>query len=529
MKKLLLTILFITQLFATDYYVDKNATGSNNGTSWTNAWESFADISWGSINPGDFVYISGGADSTIYYEELATPAGFKGTAANFISIFAGRNSPSPSGHSGRVIIDGQDAIGECVLVGANSSTSTGYLHFKGFELRNATSGFEVEGRATNVIVDSMYIYDWSDLAGVFFRGDGYASFYGNDSITVRNCIIISHLTKGTQTDGIYWGGATNTVIHNNYVRMRSQHPTAHVDCLQSIYSEGALIYNNILINDSVYSPEGGGMPFIVRSGDVSGDSLPMIVYNNFCYMGGIWLDGANKGYVFNTHPGDNAQGRPPTFIFHNTIIANGPGLAGVNLDYFSEDGRGVFLNNLVANFGDGLGVYEWRWNFGVAQAVYVDSIRNNLFWREFEGVDTEFNLLAGNPGTFTGNGVTWDSASWAGWVGTLGGTGVNSDPLLVNSIGNEPDQGVLDGQLQAGSPAIDQGEDLTYLINFIYTTYGITIEWKDINGVARDATPTIGAWEYSAATSAPKILGVTGAGKVNGVTGAIKINGVTGE
>ena len=63
----------------TDHYVDKNASGSNNGTSWTDAWESFAAIVWSSLEPGDILYISGGTDSTIYYETLHIPA-IKGTA-----------------------------------------------------------------------------------------------------------------------------------------------------------------------------------------------------------------------------------------------------------------------------------------------------------------------------------------------------------------------------------------------------------------------------------------------------------------
>ena len=53
------------------HYVDKNASGQNNGTSWRNAWESFSDIEWDQIQPGDTIFISGGKDSTIYYETLA--------------------------------------------------------------------------------------------------------------------------------------------------------------------------------------------------------------------------------------------------------------------------------------------------------------------------------------------------------------------------------------------------------------------------------------------------------------------------
>ncbi|MCK7528674.1 MAG: hypothetical protein MZV64_69515 [Ignavibacteriales bacterium] len=67
---LILAILINNIAYPSNYYVNKNASGQNNGTSWANAWESFSAINWSSINPGDVVYISGGSDSTFYYEEL---------------------------------------------------------------------------------------------------------------------------------------------------------------------------------------------------------------------------------------------------------------------------------------------------------------------------------------------------------------------------------------------------------------------------------------------------------------------------
>ena len=47
-------------------YVYKNASGLNNGSSWTDAYEKFSDIDWNFILPGDTVLISGGVDSTVY-------------------------------------------------------------------------------------------------------------------------------------------------------------------------------------------------------------------------------------------------------------------------------------------------------------------------------------------------------------------------------------------------------------------------------------------------------------------------------
>ena len=58
-----ISVLFLflcTIAYPSDYYVNKNASGQNNGTSWANAWQSFSDINWSLIQPGDVVYISGG-------------------------------------------------------------------------------------------------------------------------------------------------------------------------------------------------------------------------------------------------------------------------------------------------------------------------------------------------------------------------------------------------------------------------------------------------------------------------------------
>ncbi|NNL20406.1 MAG: T9SS type A sorting domain-containing protein, partial [Ignavibacteriaceae bacterium] len=74
------------------------------------------------------------------------------------------------------------------------------------------------------------------------------------------------------------------------------------------------------------------------------------------------------------------------------------------------------------------------------------------------------------------------------------GTGVNGDPLFVDKIGHIADQGTLDGELQAGSPAINQGENIQAIIE------AMGLPWTDINGNPRDSSPDIGAYEseYSA-------------------------------
>ena len=514
MIKRLLTIVYAIalilalsyNLFATNWYCDGALTGTDNGgTSWADAWESFAEINWASLNPGDTLFISGGTDSLIYNEVLDL-AGVLGTAGNQITIIAGKYSPSPSGHSGRAIIDGQDSDVRNIYLGSDGGEdSTNYVTIKGLECRGgALSAIELEALANVILIDSCYLYNFGGLAGVFARGLGQTSTCdGIDSLMIRNCRIISYDLHDGETDGIYLDACTNTFIYNNYIHIPNQDSLSHVDCIQRQWSRGKLvIVNNVLINDSVYSPQGGGMPIIVRASDF-GEHDPVIIYNNYCYMGGPWMPGAFEGKVFNLHSGDQPTYEPPpTFVLHNTIISNGPKQTAADLEYFGQnnDGKGVFHNNIVSRFySDAPNYAKAFWGVGASVApVDADSVKNNLFYSEGEGV-----MFSGD---FTNGSTTNNGFNWAYWTGTLGGTGVgNSDPLFINNIGYEPDQSVLRGYLQSNSPAIDAGLDAEWYIDYLNNTYNLegdwALEWADIDGNPRDNTPTIGAYEYSAAAT----------------------------
>jgi hypothetical protein len=94
-RLLLILFLLALPLMADTFYVDSDATGANDGTSWADAWTEMDQISWGAgagqVGPGDTVYVSGGSYST------ALRIDEKGTAANPIQILAaqeeGHNDP----------------------------------------------------------------------------------------------------------------------------------------------------------------------------------------------------------------------------------------------------------------------------------------------------------------------------------------------------------------------------------------------------------------------------------------------------
>lgn len=505
---LLLLIIFqcTTKTFPSNYYVDKNASGRNNGISWAHAWQSFADINWNMIHPGDTIYISGGTDSTIYYETLAPKC--RGTEQNRITIIAGKYAPNPTGHSGRVIIDGQsETRHESILFDDYSGTSPAYVTVKGFECRQGTAGvnFNIDsapGVCKGNILDSLSIYDWYDLAGVLCLGNA-------DSTIIQNCRIVTFINKGHQTDCFHFNGdgplyPRRTIIRNNFIDNRNQDPKAHNDGIQSVQADGFIIYNNIIINDSVYSPEGGGLPFILGSIDYNFDKPieqrnPVILYNNFCYMGGVWYPNANMGYTMWTRYYSDEAHQPLTYIINNTIVTNGPRMAGVGQEYKID----LFINNINAMYclPDGMygenwrssNTHGWHTNFSSTSAwrtnMPMDSIRNNLFWKE-DNVQTLFS-----GGYVYSTAGTGGISNWADWR-ILGGTGVNADPLFVKHFGRESSQLDLNGELKPNSPAINKGENIQPYLDYFYNTWGIVLPNEGINGISRDNTPTIGAYEY---------------------------------
>ena len=495
---LVLFLLLSLPLFATNWYVDKNASGQNNGTSWTNAWKSLSAINWASIGVGDDIYISGGTDSTVYYETLYP--NIKGNTVNWSIITAGKFSPSPSGHSGKVIIDGSNQVRDGIYMRNGGSGKPSYLRIKGITFRNVARGVDAnfDEAHVGIAIDSCRFENHADRAIIF---ETLLSF-GVDSIFVENCYMLSDELSGAESDGMFFKGTSRNFIHNNWVRVRNQDPVQHVDALQSYLCDGFVITNNIFINDSVNSTEGGGIPIILGS---QGNN-PVIIYNNYCYMGGVWYSGGNWAGTLMTRWYDVTP-MPPTWIMHNTVVSNGPRVRGIWLEYSTPTTTRV-INNIIAQYSTTTSGVLGTFDNSTGSNLRVDSIRNNLYYQSW-GTNVGFaGNIVGSGGSPTGT-----PSGWTDFVNNYGGTGVKGNPLLVNKIGYEPNQSNLNWELQSGSPALNAGENAEWYINYLNSTYNLKgrLKWESANGVPRDNTPTIGAYEYDAGPdlTPPRVTGAT--------------------
>lgn len=89
-----------------NWFVDPAAVGgSQDGTSWANAWTDLPLINWTVVNPGDTVYLSGGLVSQLYAGDFLNPlaVGKSGTPGNPITISIGQDA----GHNGVATLSGQ--------------------------------------------------------------------------------------------------------------------------------------------------------------------------------------------------------------------------------------------------------------------------------------------------------------------------------------------------------------------------------------------------------------------------------------
>lgn len=125
--------LLVIPASASSWYVDPAATGSNNGTSWANAW---ASLSFSGIAAGDTVYISGGPSGQTRTYNISTyfdaiPGFAYGISGSPVTYKIGQD---PS-HNGTAIFNGP-GTGAFLYSGAPSyvaivgDAGDGQMHFQ---------------------------------------------------------------------------------------------------------------------------------------------------------------------------------------------------------------------------------------------------------------------------------------------------------------------------------------------------------------------------------------------------------------
>lgn len=535
-KILLLTLIFLSCFFisskasAREWYIDNAATGSNNGTSWANAWTSFAGIIWGNlgVTAGDTIYISGGSSSKTYTEALTIKG--SGAAGNHITIKPGSASLNPTGHNGKVIISNPSGSGINITSKNYIKIDGQYGSLKNILLQhNGNSGIYIYGENSNIILSYLDFYHNGETTGgsSWEKNGILTNLSGSVSglvLDANNCDI-----HDNYQDGIHLLGTSGPdeydrmLIHNNHIYNTNDDwmetglfngisifnnefnslvitgGAGHPDGIQTNGSSYLKIYNNYFHDFYNYCKVANS--YMLPSGftsTVAKEVNYVRIYNNLIYeppggtkhcdyglngcvansdctarlSGGAEFGSTLRGIEITSDATDSSvQAMRHWLIANNTLI----GVKFYSLSFFAKFGPEnlddiVFVNNLI-------------YRSGVAQKVAL-MIGSGTFtvgsWGDGTDVIFDYNLV--HPGPDGGSNMSYKGTYYSSYSSGKAAAGIQDHDF--NSPAADPLLGT-DYRLLTNSPGINSGIPLNNYFN------------ADKNGLIRGNIWDIGAYKYS--------------------------------
>jgi predicted outer membrane repeat protein len=529
----------------TTHYVDADATGDNDGTSWTDAYTDLQDA-LAAAGSGDQIWIAEG----VYYPDEGTGVTSGDSDASFViegsqdglEIYGGFDSGdtfderdwdgkpvvlsgdigdddsnnTPSGVTPTaddivgtnsdhvVILDGGDGIGEDVGGNITSSTVLDGVIITG-------------GRTSSIAVPE------SNGGGLYCDGQGSGNecspqitsvkFKGNAAI-LGGAILNNGSDSGTSSPQI-----TSTTFSGNSMRGFGGQGAAIFNDGSNGTSNPQISYSIFEENSALESGHGGAI--------TNSNSSPQIsrvhFKNNHASNGGAISEGRNSDTQLNrvvfAHNSANKDGgaiegglRATNALFVENTAENGGAIASYN------EGLNIINATFYGNSANSDGG-------AILNGSNNTQITNTILWKNVaSGSGDEIHNYEGSPTvshTIIEGGIEGISEN-RGSSTIDGGGNMEADPLFVDA--NDPSGGTFatgdDGlQVTDGSPALDAGTNSALdldgdgtrdVVNDIYFIFGSRSRVIKNDPNATTATVDIGAYEAPESTVLPVELAVFG-------------------
>jgi hypothetical protein len=370
---LLMPVILAWPALARDWYIDNAATGRNDGKSWVDAWQSFADI--GALQPGDAVYISGGTGSKTYREQLLIYP--SGTSTAPITFDIGANSPHPAGHNGQVRIDGGEIRSFCSRVYGD------YVTVKNMYCEDAIyDGFRSGAKGV--------VFEGNTIHSVYSRG---IHFNACTDCIARGNKITTDDDLPKQTDGITSYGSTRTIVEHNWIYISNQNDCdeCHHDGIQSsMDTDFTARYNYV---ENIKQARGNAQGIFVTA--MKGTTK---------FIGNVVI------LPYGPQALANGFGESRSIMIGNTVKCGGYRCL------IMDDPDPILMNNLVwqTKNGDLITLVDWKG----------------------DPANIDYNLWYAPNARYGAFGFGSKSFKWKYWTDTLGFDkhGINNDPSLDSCL-----------------------------------------------------------------------------------------------
>lgn len=326
---LLLLASCTMQCYGADFYVHKGASGSNNGTSWADAWNEMSQVNFSSVACGDTIWIAGGnytttltpakncsSGSPLTINRVLTTDSTPVSSPGWSSAFASQVVIASSGSTGirlkginNVVIDGRvgdpskgTAYGilvQCTITscdGIDDGASNNNYTIQNVEVYgpacvmsqsctgSGASGVNLPYGGTGFTYNNVYVHQWGEA----FRAANWVN------ATIQKSFIgPTHNDSAQHEDVLYDNGGSGQAVQN--LVMRYNHIWMNPN--DGIFFDGGY-QNGVYLYGNSYYHSGGAL--VTFKNGVGAKATNVFMYNNVFENDGTfgdyqpgWLDLSN--------------------------------------------------------------------------------------------------------------------------------------------------------------------------------------------------------------------------------------------